>query len=168
MESLWWWCVQISSVYFGTSLLPSKRQINWYAAKNTALKYAAIQYRKETPIPVHRNQLCLRWSATHLPPTPPRHVVAAAGFSILRCCLEAGLRPPTGGQILLLLIAAHWRCCHDRNGGVLLLIRCYRELFTWSVLSKNHVTEITQVRRSHVKKSHKLAKNVEVHATETQ
>ena len=47
---------------------------------------------------------------------------AEAGFSIFSLCLEAGLRPPTGRQLLLLAVASRWRCCHHHDGGVWLLI----------------------------------------------
>ena len=93
-----------------------------------------------------------------------RHIYdwsAEAGFSIFSLCLEAGLRPSTGRQLLLLAAADRWRCCHGHDGGVLLLIRRSASVFI-VVLSKNYVT---QVRSSYAGKSQKLAKNVEPRVT---
>ena len=62
------------------------------------------------------------WPATQAAADTSATWSAEAGFSIFSLCLEAGLRPPAGGQLLLLAAAARWRCCHDHDGGVLLLI----------------------------------------------
>jgi hypothetical protein len=73
-----------------------------------------------------------------------RHIYdwsAEAGFSIFSLCLEAGLRPSAGRQLLLLAAAARWRCCHGHDGGVLLLIRRSASVFI-VVFSKNFVTQV--------------------------
>lgn len=106
------------------------------------------------------------WPATQAAADTSATWSAEAVFSIFSLCLKAGLRPPAGGQLLLLAAAARWRCCHDHDGGVLLLIRrsaSGRQGFI-VVLSKNYVT---QVWSSYAGKSHKLAKNVEPHVTNT-
>ena len=88
---------------------------------------------------------------------------AEAGFSIFSLCLEAGLRPPAGRQLLLLAVAARWRCCHRHDGGVWLLIDARASGSSWCC-PKNYVT---QVRSSYAGKSQKLAKIVEPRVTNT-
>ena len=48
---------QISSMFLGTSLLPSKQRIQWYALAHTTLKYAALRYRKETSVRLHQSTI---------------------------------------------------------------------------------------------------------------
>ena len=103
------------------------------------------------------------WSATQAAADTSATWSAKAGFSIFSLCLEAGLRPPAGRQLLLLAVAARWRCCHRQGGGVWLLIDGSGKWFI-VVLSKKLVT---QVRSSYAGKLHKLAKIVEPRVTNT-
>ena len=103
------------------------------------------------------------WSATQAAANTSATWSAEAGFSVFSLCLEAGLRPPAGRQLLLLAAPARWRCCHHHDGGFWLLIRRSGKWFI-VVLSKKLVT---QVRSSYAGKSHKLAKIVEPRVTNT-
>lgn len=101
------------------------------------------------------------WSATQAAADTSATWSAEAGFSIFSLCLEAGLRPPAGRQLLLLAVASRWRCCHHHDGGVWLLIDARASGSSWCC-PKNYVT---RVRSSYAGKSHKLAKNVEPRVT---
>ena len=103
------------------------------------------------------------WSATQAAADTSATWSAEAGFSVFSLCLEAGLRPPAGRQLLLLAVASRWRCCHHHDGGVWLLIDARASGSSWCC-PKNYVT---QVRSSYAGKSQKLAKIVEPRVTNT-
>ena len=101
------------------------------------------------------------WSATQAAADASATWSAEAGFSIFSLCLEAGLRPPTGRQLLLLAVASRLAMLPSSRWWRLAFDDARASSSSWCC-PKNYVT---RVRSSYAGKSHKLAKNVEPRVT---